>query len=438
MSELLDVLRAIEEGRDRGEAMALATVVGVKGSTYRREGARLLVPSHGRPVGTISGGCLEGEVREVAAEVMRQDRPRLLRFDLTADDEAVWGWGLGCNGVVDVFVEPAERAAEMAGAIRRAIDEQRELVAATVLGPEGDAGLGGDGGDVGLEGDGRSEGDGGNPLPAGVEPGARMLVHPDGATEGSLGRPDLDREAVGLALAALDAERSGTVSTSGVRIFLEVLAPPIRLLVCGAGHDARPLVRFAAELGWRVEVLDDREAFLKPGRFPEAARFVRTEPADAASTAGVDGRTHVVVMSHNFLRDRDYLRSFLGSAAPYIGMLGPGARLARLLDALRQEGFEPDPAHLDAVHGPAGLDLGAEGPEEVAWAITGEILALRSGRTGGFLRDRAGPIHGRDQPGPIHGRDRPEPIRGGAQAEPTQGHDHAGPTQGRDHAPAAH
>jgi xanthine dehydrogenase accessory factor len=411
VSELLDVLRAIEEGRDRGEPMALATVVGVKGSTYRREGARLLVPAEGRPVGTISGGCLEGEVREIAAEVMRQDRPRLLRFDLTADDEAVWGWGLGCNGVVDVFVEPAARAAEMAGAIRRAIDEQRELVAATVLGPDGDD------------------------LPAGIEPGARMLVHPDATTEGSLGPPGLDREAVGLALAALDAERSGTVAASGVRIFLEVLAPPIRLLICGAGHDARPLVRFAAELGWRVEVLDDREAFLKPGRFPGAARFVRTEPADAAAAAGVDGRTHVVVMSHNFLRDRDYLRSFLGSPAPYIGMLGPSARLARLLDALRQEGLEPDPRHLEAVHGPAGLDLGAEGPEEVAWAITGEILALRNGRTGGFLRDREGPIHGRDRAEP-QGRDRAEP-QGRDRAGPIQGRDRAGPIQGRARTPAA-
>src|SRR5437867_12178232 len=136
MSELLDVLRAIEEGRTRGDRMALATVVGVKGSTYRREGARLLIPSQGKPVGTISGGCLEGEVREAAAEVMSTGRPRLMRFDLTADDEAVWGWGLGCNGMVDVFVEPAEGAFETAGALRRAVEEHRDLVAVTVIASE--------------------------------------------------------------------------------------------------------------------------------------------------------------------------------------------------------------------------------------------------------------------------------------------------------------
>src|SRR5204862_904883 len=101
VSELQEVLRAIEEGRDTGERMALATVVGVRGSTYRREGARLLVREAGKPVGTISGGCLEGEVREAAAEVMEEGRPRLMHFDLTADDGVVWGWGLRCNGVVD-------------------------------------------------------------------------------------------------------------------------------------------------------------------------------------------------------------------------------------------------------------------------------------------------------------------------------------------------
>src|SRR5919197_1624820 len=133
MSELQEVLRAIEEGRARGDRMALATIVGVSGSTYRREGARLLVPENGKPVGTISGGCLEGDVRETAKEVMETGIPRLLHFDLTADDEVVWGWGLGCNGVVDVFVEPAEGAVETAGAIRTAVEERRRLAVVTVV-----------------------------------------------------------------------------------------------------------------------------------------------------------------------------------------------------------------------------------------------------------------------------------------------------------------
>jgi xanthine dehydrogenase accessory factor len=371
VSELQEVLRAIAECRESGERMALATIVGVRGSTYRREGARLLVREHGNPVGTISGGCLEGDVRVVAADVMAEGTPRLLNFDLTADDEAVWGWGLGCNGVIDVFVEPGEGAAETAGAIQMAVEDQRPLVTVTVVEtPEG----------------------------SGVIPGARMLVHPDGATEGSLGIAALDDEARDEALRALEDERSGVVSLGqDVHAFVESLIPPPRLLVCGAGHDAIPLVRFASELGWRVEVVDDRDAFLKPHRFPGATRFVKSEPIDAATAAGVDQRTFVVVMSHNFARDKDYLHSFLGTPAAYIGMLGPRARLEKLVEALRQEGHEPNADNLRVVRGPAGLDVGADGPEEVGWAITAEILAVLKGRTGGFLSDRPGPIH--DRPG---------------------------------------
>jgi xanthine dehydrogenase accessory factor len=369
VSELQEVLRAIEEGRARGDQLALATVVGVSGSTYRREGARLLVPAKGKPVGTISGGCLEGDVRVVAVEVMKEGLPRLLHFDLTADDEAVWGWGLGCNGVVDVFVEPAEGAMETAGAIRRAVEEQRHLATLTVVEAE---------------------------ETSGTKPGARILVHPDGIAEGSFGNEALDDRGRDEALRALAEERSGMVQIAdGVRVFVEVLVPPLRLLVCGAGHDAIPLVRFSGSLGWRVEVIDDRDAFLKPHRFPGATRFVKSEPIDAASEAGVDERTYVVVMSHNFLRDKDYLRSFLGSPAAYIGMLGPNARLERLLAELRREGFKPRPEDLSVVHGPAGLDMGGDGPEEVAWAIVGEVMALRNGRAGGSLRDRTGPIHER-------------------------------------------
>jgi xanthine dehydrogenase accessory factor len=268
-----------------------------------------------------------------------------------------------------VFVEPADGAVETAGAIRLAIDQQRKLATVTVI----------------------------EALEAGPAlPGARILIHPDGTREGSLGDASLDTRAGDEAGRAMMDDRSGVVPLGdGVRVFVEVLTPPLRLLVCGAGHDAVPLVRFAAGLGWRVEVIDDRDAFLKPHRFPGAAQFVKAEPIDAAAASQVDERCHVVVMSHNFLRDKDYLRSFLGTPARYIGMLGPNARLGRLLDELRREGYEPDRQDLQVVHGPAGLDLGGDGPEEVAWAIVGEVLALSKGRAGGFLRDRVGPIHER-------------------------------------------
>ena len=376
MSEIADVLSAIESLARRGERMALATIVAVRGSTYRRPGARLLVPEHGDLVGNISGGCLEGDVADVAKVVMVRGEPRIVSFDLTADDEAVWGWGLGCNGAIEVFVEPADKAAEVAGALRAALEEERPISVVTVL----------------------------ESTAPRVERGNRILVRPDGGTEGTLGDPTLDRGATEAALELLAAERSEvrTLPAEGgeARAFVEVLEPPLRLVVCGAGHDAIPLVRSGAALGWRVVVVDDRKEFLTHERFPEAHGFVYVDhPGKAAEEAPLDARTFVVVMTHNFLRDKEYLRSLLRTPVPYLGMLGPRARTERLLQELAGEGVEVTEADRARIFGPAGLDIGSEGPEEIAHAIVAEIVAVRRRRPAGFLKDRPGPIHERSPAG---------------------------------------
>jgi xanthine/CO dehydrogenase XdhC/CoxF family maturation factor len=374
LSETADVLEAISRLKSEHRALALATIVSVRGSTYRRPGARLLVPEVGQAVGNLSGGCLEGDVEEVAREVMASGHARLKTYDLTAEDEAVWGWGLGCNGTIEVFIEPAARAAETADLLRTALETSRSLAVATVI----ESGS------------------------AGIEPGRRLVLYPSGAREGSLGESSLDEAAASACERGLVAGITDVVEVDfpggRARLFVEVLKPPLRLLVCGAGHDAIPLVAQASNLGWRVEVIDDRAAFLESHRFPGAQNFVDTKPGEAASRTDPDRSTYVVVMSHNYLRDRAYLKSFLASEAAYIGMLGPRARLSRLLDDLASEGLRPTGDQLARVYGPAGLDLGGEGPEEVAAAIVAEVLAMSRGRQAGPLRSREGPIHERHQP----------------------------------------
>jgi xanthine dehydrogenase accessory factor len=374
VSEITDVLEAIEALDARGERMALATIVAVRGSTYRRPGARLLVPEDGAPIGNISGGCLEGDVADMARLVLKEGRARLAGWDLTADDDDVWGLGLGCNGAIEVFIEPAEQAVAVTSALHSALEQERPIAVVTVL--ESDEG-------------------------STAGPGARLVMPEDGPAQGSLGAEALDAAA---AARARDALSSGTseiaVFEGGVRAFVEVLEPPLRLLVCGAGHDAIPLVRAAAGVGWRATVVDDRPAFLTHDRFPEAHAFVRVEqPGDVASAAPLDRRTFAVVMTHNYLRDRDYLRGLLATDVGYIAMLGPAARTFRLLGDLRDEGVDLSDDDLARIHGPAGLDLGAEGPDEIAQAIVAEIVAVRHGRAGGFLRERPGPIHDRPRPG---------------------------------------
>ena len=371
MSELTDVLAAIESLSADGRKLALATIVAVRGSTYRRPGARLLVPDEGEPIGNISGGCLENDVADVARVVMDEGQARIVSFDLTADDEAVWGWGLGCNGAIDLFVEPAEKAAEVAGALRMALEEERPIAMVTVL--EGSVG---------------------------IEHGDRMLVRPDGSTEGSLGDAAVDGAAREAALHLLALEKSDIRELAlGVRAFVEVLEPPLRLVICGAGHDVAPLVAAADGLGWCPVVVDDREAFLTSERFPHAAQLLFVERPDAAAkVVPIDARTFVVVITHNFFRDKDYVRSLLGTPARYIAMLGPAARTTRLLQELADEGVEIADEDRQRIHAPAGLDLGAEGPEEIAAALVAEIVAVKRRREAGFLRDRLGPIHERHAP----------------------------------------
>jgi xanthine dehydrogenase accessory factor len=360
MSEAADVLNAITAWHDAGRKMALATIVGVSGSTYRRPGARLLVAEDGEMIGNLSGGCLEGEVQDVARAVMTNGEPQLVFYDLTADDEVVWGWGLGCNGAIEVFVEPADKAAEIAVAMGRAIEEERPIAVATVLESSSQQ----------------------------VQQGSRLIVGHEGDADGPVAR---------VARSALEAGESSIHSVSlddgDARVFIEVIEPPLRLLVCGAGHDAIPLVGAAAGLGWRVDVADDRESMLTNVRFPRARRLILTDPEKVTEGAEVDPRTFAVVMSHNYLRDRDYLRSLIDSDAAYVGMLGPRARLHRLLEDLAAGGVQPNDSKGERLHGPAGLDIGAEGPEEIAAAIVGEVLAVSRNRHAGFLRDRETSIH---------------------------------------------
>jgi xanthine dehydrogenase accessory factor len=373
-SETIDVLEAIAALERENRSMALATIVSVSGSTYRRPGARLLVPDEGASVGNLSGGCLEGEVEDLGRGVMASRQSRLALYDLTADDEVIWGWGLGCNGAIEVFVEPAYQAAEVAETLRDALENERAVAIVTVLTSSSDE----------------------------VEVGRRLVVRPGRACRGTTGVAALDEELEARARVALAAGLTATehLSAAGVqvRVFIESVLPPLRLLVCGAGHDAIPVVEVAAGLGWSAVVVDDRPEFLDSARFPSAKELIEAQPVAAAGAAGSDSHCYALVMSHNYLRDRDYLKSFLASDVSYIGMLGPQARTERLLADLAAEGIEPSPERLAVIHGPAGLDLGAEGPEEIAVAITAEIMAAARGREGGFLRDRRGTIHDHLEP----------------------------------------
>lgn len=352
MSELDSILESIHEWSERGTDFALATVIGVRGSTYRGLAARQLVAADGAGVGTVSGGCLDQDLHAVAERVMASGIPEVVEFDLTADDEAIWGWGIGCNGATELLVEPRDSAVQLAAHIADIRAQQRPTVIVHDLGEPATARA--------FVSAARVDGD----LPGGVTRAARSALQE--------GWHRIHRE-------------------DGRHILLEVVGAPSRLVVCGAGHDAAPVVRFGSELGFEVTVVDDRRQFLTEDRFPDAAHLVHAQPTDLARVIETDQRTYVILMSHNYLRDLDYLHALIGTEVAYIGTLGPGARLERLLADLADRGVEVDPSDLAKLHGPAGLDVGAEGPVEIAWAILAELLAVRRHKAAGFLRARKGP-----------------------------------------------
>ena len=338
VSEIDAILDAAAERRGRRERLALATVVSARGSSYRRPGARLLVPEDGPPIGLISGGCLEEEAARLAREALDLDAPLLVTIDHSAEGDELWGMGLGCRGVIELLAEPPEMAADTLEALAAARTEGRATYLLTRL-----------------DGERRqltaSEAD------ALGERAALAVAH---------GRPTVIGETV-----------------------LDPILPPLHLVVCGAGPDAGPLVRAALRQGWRVDVVDPRRTWLRPDRFP-GARLLDVEPGEAGEATGAGEWTAVVVMSHDYLRDASFVGGFLGRGVTYLGILGPRDRTDRLLAELPSQPSEKD---LAVLHAPAGLDIGADGAEQVATAIVAEILAVLHGRSGGSLRDRPGPIH---------------------------------------------
>lgn len=351
------ILHAIGEARRSGQRVAIAMVVRVKGSAYRREGTRILVRQDGTYECLLSGGCLEPAVADAAARVITTGEPVIVSYDL--EEDSIWGLGIGCSGAVDIRIERLE-------------DDPMTAVWLDLLSRGATAALI-------------------TPLSGAT---GRLLVGETGKILGGFDVPNLEAAAVTAAHQRLRAPlpHAGSESIGGAELFFEISLPPPRLIVFGAGYDAAPLAAQAWALGFAVTVVDVREAFLARERFPNAT-LVAAHFSRFPDLLALDARSFVVVMNHHLERDRESLRFALASDAPYIGLLGPRSRYRKLISALRADGHEPAAAALARVRSPIGLAVGAETPEEIALSILGEIVAIRRGFEGGFLSGRETSLH---------------------------------------------
>jgi xanthine/CO dehydrogenase XdhC/CoxF family maturation factor len=394
MNELQAIVDAYREARARGERTALATVVGVEGSAYRRPGARMLITEGGQTTGTISGGCLERDVVERAARVSETGAARVVVYDTRGDEDIVWGLGLGCNGVVRVLLEGLHEGSDGACALQfvaNRLRSRRRGVVATVIGYAGAS----DGACGGFRGGGFRIGerfflDGDELSPCDLDGNGLNLRDREQPFGGVFGRVSEDAR---KALAGGRALVRRYEADEGVEVFFDVIEPPRPLLVFGAEQDALPLVRLARTLGWHTTVVDTRARGTTRERFAEADEVILCRAEEIAARLRLPPRAAAVLMTHNYLHDVELLRALLPAPLSYLGVLGPKERTRKLLGELRAQG-EAFPGHWPArLHSPVGVDIGAETPEEVALSIVAEIRAMFAGRRAGFLRDRDAPIH---------------------------------------------
>lgn len=374
MREIKDIVNAFDAAKSQNLQTALATVVHVEGSSYRRPGARMLVTEDGQLTGAISGGCLEGDVLEKARKVMSEQKSRLVTYDTTAGTNTDLEIGLGCNGIIHILIESIDPGDpnNPVQLFKEFFSKRQSAVLMTLFSMKNKT----------LE-----------------QPGTCLFITENGKARGQLADDKL------LISLMQDAEEVLKTRTSLTKIyrsedeltgFVELLEPAISLIVTGAGNDTIPLMRISDILGWEMTVIDCRSHYLTEERFPGAKKIIADNPEEVVPQLTPDHRTAAVLMTHNYKYDLGMLRKLLPLKLPFIGLLGPRKRTNQMLSELRDEDLFSDESQIRHIFGPVGLDIGAETSEEIALSVVAEIKTVFADGTGAHLREKQEPIHSRE------------------------------------------
>lgn len=355
---------------------ALATVVKVSGSSYRSPGARMLITDDGKWVGSISGGCLEGDALRKARQVMTSGIPLTVTYDTHEESNQNLGIGLGCNGIIDVLIEPIQASTpDNPITLFEGFVNTREPVAlATVFTSQ---------------------------HITTAQPGEKVLITADGkVVRSTLSSEVLTQSIKDDLLSIFETRKSEakkyTVSNTEADVFLELVQPSIELIIFGGGFDARPVSQLAKSLGWQVTVTDECVAHIAPLFFPTADNLLLCHRQFIERDFEISPYTACILMSHNYEYDRDVLRTLLKTPTPYIGILGPRKRFDKMVTEFGLQQITLLAEDIHRIHSPIGLDIGAETPDEIALSIIAEIQSKFAARSGGYLKYRTGPIHHRD------------------------------------------
>lgn len=373
MKEFKTILEAFKKVDFTQRKAALATVVKVRGSSYRSPGARMLITDNGKWVGSISGGCLEGDALRKARQVMMSKVPMTVTYDTREESNQNLGIGLGCNGVIDVLIEPVDpNDVNNPTLFFESILRMNVPVAlATIF-------------------DGVNKDIIGN----------KLLLTPGNTALHNFSNQQLENMITTDLLAVFETKKSEAkkyqTQEGATEVFIELIQPSVSLIIFGGGFDARPVSQLAKSLGWEVMVTDECVAHIAPIFFPDADKLSLCQRDFIERDFDITSYTACVLMSHNYEYDRDVLKKLVKTETPYIGILGPRKRFDKMLKVFSEQGIELGKEDFHRIHSPIGLDIGAEAPDEIAVSIIAEIQSKFSNRSGGFLKYQNGPIHQRD------------------------------------------
>lgn len=371
VNKLLKFVKALNKNWEEKRKVVIATIINTVGSTYRQTGAKSIFYEDGSYEGVLSGGCVEGDIYAHCQDVFQTGEPKHIFYNLE-DDDPIFGFGVGCDGGMEIFLQifdpitQSEEAKNLLDIYSFSLNSPTEYCVLTILESEDEAYF---------------------------SPGELNLLNNDAVriiqskNNEKFLVTNIEGEFCHNNILTFYAEAEHFEKLIEVNCFVEIIKPISQLIILGAGHDAIPLADQAKNLNWYVKVVDHRPGYIEGNYFSNAdQRFLYSNKNDLEKIS-FEGDVAVVVMSHHFEKDKMYLEHLFKHNINYLGILGSRKRTEKLLNALNFSEKRDD------IHYPVGLDIGAEGPEEIALSILAEILKVKNGKTATSLLNKVGAIH---------------------------------------------
>ncbi len=333
LHELKNIIRSAKIAKEQQLKTVLASVVSLDGSSYRRPGVRMSIQENGKMIGAVSGGCVEKEVVRQAQSVFETGTPKLMVYD--------GRYRLGCEGILYILIEPFEPENAFYEAFENQCNSRKSF-----------------------------------------------------SIETSFSRAESNRFKGGSIFHLVDASYAISIlySEEELDVFTQTIEPGFKLIIVGSEHDAVELCRYASNTGWEVDIIAPPDDSKNIDNFPGASRFLGIHESEFAQL-NFDSQSAIVMMTHSYVKDLKYLSEVIEKNIPYIGLLGPSKRREKLINDIIEKKPEIEDSFFERLYGPAGINIGAETPQEIAISILGEILSVIRNQKLISLRDKSRGIH---------------------------------------------